>query len=200
MYRSFFESKVGGANAPTTTKGTSLKTLPLILSLLVATVAYGAESAENTWNGTLVIDWGDSDTPPVIALLHGDKVTDQTLSSATRVEGEAFVWKNERVPGVWVFYLPDGMNETYISIALVTPIQLPGAASTVFRTKESVMMTKIEIAPHKFGRRAKIFCANGVVGNLYKINVDKMKCFGLPKECEQLEVDVASAARKTAGQ
>ena len=168
------------------------------MSLLFIGSAYGNEPTDKTWTGTLVINWGGGgDTLPQVALLNSKKITDQTLSEATPLIGEAFKWNDEPVPGVWVFYLSDEMKKDYFAVALLTPIKLAGASSTTFRTEEAVMISKIEKVPRVKGRRMTDLNAGGVVGNLYEVSLEKMKCFGLPKDCETLELQVAAASEKS---
>jgi len=178
-------------------KGNPLKTSLLIfLSIVFLGSAYAGDPKGETWEGVLVIDWGDGDTAPRIALLDGRKITDKMLSRAVLLKAEKFTWNGEPVPGVWVFYPPDQMKQKYFTVALLTPVKLAGAGSTIHRTKDAVMMAKIERTPRSRGKRRTIVNANGVVGYVYEVSLDKLKCFGEVPDCKQLELDVEAAAKK----
>ncbi len=170
--------------------------LVVLLSFFYLSSAHGQESLAETWKGKLVINWGDGNAPPRIALLGEGKVTPKVLLQAVRLEGSPFTWNGEPVPGVWVFYLPEKMKQTYFTVALLTPVKLAGAGSTIHRTKDAVMMAKIERAPRPRGKRRAIVNANGVEGYVYEVSLDKLKCFGEPPDCKQLELDVAAVAKK----
>ena len=178
-------------------EGNSLK-IPLLvfLSLFFLSSTYAQEPKDETWEGVLVIDWGDGDTAPRIALLDGRKITDKVLARAVLLKAEKFEWNGEPVPGVWVFYLPDQMKRTYFTVALITGINIAGAGFTVYRTKDAVMMAKIEKVPRPRRKRRVTVNANGVVGYVYEVSLDKLKGFGEGPDCKQLELDVEAAAKK----